>query len=80
MSAVQQSDSVRHRETSFFLNILFHYGLSQDIEYSSLFIHPTYKSLHPLIPNTQSGFPPLPSPLEAASLFSDYEFVSVLHL
>ena len=34
-SAVQQIDSVIHIYT-FFFNILFNYGLSQDIEYSSL--------------------------------------------
>ena len=35
ISAEQQSDSVIHIYT-FFLNIIFHYGLSQDIEYRSL--------------------------------------------
>ena len=35
ISAVQQSDSGIHINT-LFKNILFHYGLSQDIEYSSL--------------------------------------------
>ena len=35
ISAVQQSDSVIHTGT-FFFKILFHYGLLQDIEYSSL--------------------------------------------
>ena len=35
MSAVQQSDSVIHIQTFFFYT-LFHYGLSQGIEYSSL--------------------------------------------
>ena len=35
VSAVQQSDSVIHIYTLFFY-ILFHYGLSQDIKYSSL--------------------------------------------
>ena len=35
ISAVQQSDSVIHIYT-FFFNILFHYGLSQEIGYSSL--------------------------------------------
>ena len=35
ISAVQQSDSVTHIYT-FKKNILFPYGLSQDIEYSSL--------------------------------------------
>ena len=35
ISAVQQSDLVIRRQT-FFFYIIFHYGLSQDIEYSSL--------------------------------------------
>ena len=35
VSAVQQSDSVIHTY-AFFFHILFHYGLSHDIEYSSL--------------------------------------------
>ena len=35
VSPVQHSDSVIHIQT-FFFHILFHYGLSQDIEYSSL--------------------------------------------
>ena len=34
ISAIQQSDSVIHIHTFFY--ILFHYGLYQDIEYSSL--------------------------------------------
>ena len=34
--AVQQSDSVVHIYAFLFKNLLFHYGLSQDIEYSSL--------------------------------------------
>ena len=34
ITAVQQSDIVIHIYTVF-VNILFHYGLSQDIEYSS---------------------------------------------
>ena len=65
ISAVQQSDSVIHIYILF--HILFHYGLSQDIEYSSLcytvgtlFIHSIYNSLHLLNPNSQSI---LPSPL-----------------
>ena len=47
--------------------ILFHYGLSQDIEYpvlhsrTLLFTHSVYTSLHPLIPNSQSNaLTPLP--------------------
>ena len=31
-SAVQKSDSRIHKNTFWFQNILFHYGLSQDIE------------------------------------------------
>ena len=36
VSAVQQSDSVIHIYIYILFHILFHYGLSQDIEYSSL--------------------------------------------
>ena len=48
-------------------HILFRYGLSQDIEYSSwrhravLFIHSIYNSLHLPIPSSQSTPPPPPS-------------------
>ena len=67
-SAVQQSDSVTHIHT-FLTYILFHYGLSQDTEYSFpvlyrwilFFIHTVYNSLHLLIPN--SYFIPSPFPL-----------------
>ena len=55
-SAIQQSDSVIH--TSICFHIAFHYSLSQDIGYSSLFIHPICNSLHLLIPNSQSCPPP----------------------
>ena len=52
-------------------HILFHYGLSQDIEYSSLvlysrtllYINLIYNTLHLLIPNSQSILPPLPLPI-----------------
>ena len=50
-----------------FFHILFHYGLSQDIEYSPLFIHSIYNSLHLLIPNSHSIPPPLSSPLATTS-------------
>ena len=54
-------------------HILFHYDLSEDIEYISktlLFIHPIYNILPLLIPNSHS-FPPLdPFPLATTSLFS----------
>ena len=49
-----------------FFNILFHYGLSQDlIQYPvlysrTLFIHSICNSLHLLIPNSQSFLPQLP--------------------
>ena len=52
ISAVQQSDSVIHINILF--HILFHDGLSQDSEYSSLcynrtlFLYPLYNSLHVL--------------------------------
>ena len=36
ISAVQQGDSVIHTYIYSFFNILFHYGLSKDIYYSSL--------------------------------------------
>ena len=35
ISPVQQSDSVITHIYVFFFNFIFHYGLSQDIEYSS---------------------------------------------
>ena len=53
-----------------YVYILYHYGLSQDIEHSSLSytvrpyclsIYPTYNSLYLLTPNSQSF--PLPPPL-----------------
>ena len=56
--------------------VLFHYGLSQGIDYSPLcykilFIHPICKSLHLLTPNSPS-FPPPPtlSVLRAATRLS----------
>ena len=59
-------------------HILFHYDLSQDIEYSSLcytvrallFIPPKYNSLHLLIPNSQSFPLPPHSPLATTSLIT----------
>ena len=63
ISAVQQSGSLLHMY--FLFHILFHCGLSKDIEYSSLcytvgpnIIHSIYNSLHLLTPNSQS-FPSL---------------------
>ena len=62
ISDVQQSDfSFIYIFTYILTYILFHYGLSQDIEYS--LIHPIYNSLHLLTPNSQS-------PLATTSLFS----------
>ena len=73
ISAVQQSDSVIHIYILFY--ILFHYGLSQDVEYSSLYytvgpavIQSIFNSLHVLTPNSQSI--PDPTPLATTSLFS----------
>ena len=67
ISAVQQSDSGIHMHILF--HILFCYGLSLDIEYSSpcsvnrclLFTHPIYNSLRLLIPNSHSMPPSPPS-------------------
>ena len=63
-------DREREREREILFHFLFHYGLSQDIEYSSLCYTkdiivyaayiPIYTNLHLLIPNSQS-FPLLPS-------------------
>ena len=66
ISAVQQSDSVIHIQT-FFFNILFHYGLSQHIEYGSL-CYPVLCCLSILyitacICPSQSPSPSLPHPL-----------------
>ena len=60
ISAVWQSDSAMQAHILFY--ILFHYGLSQDIEYSRtlLFIQPIYNSWHWLIPSAQSPPPLLP--------------------
>ena len=68
ISHVQQSGS-------YIFHILFHYGLSQDIEYSSLcinsctllFIQSIYNSLHLLIPSP--SVPHSPSPLATTNLF-----------
>ena len=74
ISATQQSDSVIHTCTLFFLHISCHSGLSQDTEYSSLcsglllFIPSTYNSLHLLTP-VSSILLPIPSPLATTSLF-----------
>ena len=66
-------------------HIIFHYGLSHDIEYSSLcysrtllFIHSVYcyTSLHQQIPNSQSNSLLLHT-LATISLFCVPDFVSV---
>ena len=62
--------SSRHFKKKILLHVLFHCGLSQGIEDSSLcstllFIHPTYNSLHLLNPDSQSIHP---SPTPQSSL------------
>ena len=53
-TAVRQSDSDIYPYTLFFKNILFHYGLSQDIEYNSLFLLVvTHIDLSSLVPGFQ---------------------------
>ena len=75
ISAVQQSDSVNPSIHPYIFDILFRYGLSQDVEYSSMFftvghclIHFAY-SLRLLIPSSQSFPLPSPSRLAIPSLF-----------
>ena len=71
--------------------IPFHCGLSQNIKYSSLcytvgllFIHSISKSLHLLIPPSNSYPLPTPSPLTTTSLFSVslilFQFHGLIHL
>ena len=74
ITAIQQSNSVYVHS---FLCILFHYGLSQNIEYSSLCcaVGPClsvlyYKSLHLIIPGSHASPHPTPSPLVTSNLFS----------
>ena len=77
ISAIQQSDSVLHIYT-FFLNILFHYGLSQETGYSSLCytVGPCHSSILNVIvyiyqPQTPTPSLSLPaSPLATTSLIS----------
>ena len=74
ISAVQQSDSVIH--TYILFHILFHYGLSQDIEYSSLcypvgpcwllILYNIYNSLH-LLKRIRFFYMFFSSPLSAPS-------------
>ena len=71
VSGVQQNDSVTHIYIDILFHVLSHYGLLQDIEYSSLcytvvpcclsivYIY----SLHLLTPNSQVITPPSPLPL-----------------
>ena len=72
ISAAQQSDSAVHIETLFFF-ILFHDGLSQDVECSSLhsIVYPFYiqesASVDPELPGLLS---PTPCPLASTNLFS----------
>ena len=63
ISAIQQSNSVIH--TYILFHILFHYGLSWDIEYSFpvlysrtlSFIYPIHNSFNLLIPNPNRSLP-----------------------
>ena len=75
---------LNHWTTREFLHILFHYGLSWDIEYSSLcytvgpcYLPILYTSLHLLIPNSQS-FPPPPPLGNHRSVLYACESVSIL--
>ena len=66
-------------------HILFHYGLSQDIEYSScvvqedlVFIHSIHNTLHPLTNPSQTHNPSSPIPLD---LFGHFQFsAQILYL
>ena len=87
MSAVQQSDPVIHIYVCMLFCILFHYGLSGDIEYGSvccrvgpcLFI--VYKILcYLLIENSLSSPPPFTSPLANKSVFSMFVSLSLLYM
>ena len=71
--AMQQSDLVIH---AFFLNILFHYGLSQETEYSSL-----RQTIGPCLSVLYPSFPPHPSlsPLATRSLFSTPRILFLFH-
>ena len=77
ISAVWESNA-------FFFHILFYYGLSQDIEYSSLcytllFIYSLCNSLHLLIPNSESFTPSYPHSLGNYKSFL-YVCKSVLYI
>ena len=76
ISAIQQRNSVIHVYILF--PILFHSGLSQDMEHSplcytvDLFVYPFYIHQHLLIPNSQSVLPSLPLyPHEGVMLKAD---------
>ena len=78
-SGAQQSDSVIYVHIYSHIYTLFHYDLSQDIEYHSLcytvgpcclsILH-IYTGLHLQIPKAQCISPPLPLSLATTSLFS----------
>ena len=76
ISAVQQSDSVTHIQTFFFLTFFFitvYHGILNIVPCAlqqDLVIHPSFISLHLLIPNSQSFPPPPASPLATTSLIS----------
>ena len=71
-----------------FFHILFHYGLSQDNNYSSpcytlgpcCFIHPVYNSLPLLIPNSQSSLPPRPVTTDLFSISTNLLFQRYIDL
>ena len=84
---VQQSGSVIHTHTYIYIlfHILFHYGLSQDTEYSFpvlpsrtvLLTHSLYTSLRLLIPAPSPSLPQGPSPLAICPLLLRVSFCFV---
>ena len=76
VSAAQQNYSVINIYIHIILYILFHYGLSQDMNIvpcairTLLFTHSKCNSLHLPTPNSQSIALPPSSPLEITNLFS----------
>ena len=83
ISTVQQSDSVMHIYIYTIFHVLFHYGLSQDTEYSSLCytVGPCLSSLYVIvcICSSQLHISPSPCPLgNHTSVLNARESVSVL--
>ena len=69
-----------------YIHILFDYGLSHNIEYSSLCckyseallsIHLVYSSLHLLIPDSQPTLPPWQPQLCSSCLLTDFFFIFI---